>query len=264
VLSRIGLGVTLTLLAFAVPFGSAAQGQSGCSLGQAQTTGCPSVSGGINGDQVSLEGSGSQPGSGGGQSNGDSSSDINSNSDGGNNGSSGPDNGGWSRDPFLITAPLTLADIAHFRPNPGVDHMEPNGWMVVGLDTNFFSTGGVQVHDGELLGRPASVHFTPVAWHWTYGDGHSVSRGAPGSAWAAQGIREFDPTTTSHVYRRAGTYYIDLTIDFRAEYRYADGPWIPIAGVLPVPANRLVATAGSAKTVLVERECTVNPDGPGC
>jgi hypothetical protein len=160
--------------------------------------------------------------------------------------------------------PITLADIAHFRPDPGVDFMEPDGWMIVGLDTNFFAQSGVQVHDGALLGQPASVRFTPVAWHWTYGDGSSRSTATAGAAWAALGAREFDPTATSHAYAAAGTYFIDLTIDFSAAYRFGNGPWIDIAGVLPVPANRLVATAGSAKTVLVERECTVHPAGPGC
>ena len=160
--------------------------------------------------------------------------------------------------------PVTLADIAHFRPDPGTDLMEPDGWMIVGLDTNFFARSGVQVHDGALLGQPASVRFTPIAWHWSYGDGSVRTAATAGAPWSTLGVREFDPTATSHVYERPGTYYIDLTIDFAAEYRFGGGPWIGIAGVLPVPANRLVATAGSAKTVLVERECTVHPAGPGC
>jgi hypothetical protein len=160
--------------------------------------------------------------------------------------------------------PVTLADIAAFRPDPGVDNMEPNGWMIVGLDTNFFATGGAQVHAGTLLGQPASVRFTPVGWHWSYGDGTGASRGTPGAPWAAQGIQEFDPTPTSHVYRAPGTYFIDLSIDFAAEYRFSGLGWIDIDGILRVPANRLVASAGDAKTVLVERECTANPAGPGC
>ena len=160
--------------------------------------------------------------------------------------------------------PITLADIAAFRPDPGIDHMEPNGWMIVGLDTNFYATGGTQVQDGTLLGQPASVRFTPLTWHWTYGDGSAASAGTPGASWASTGTPEFDPTATSHIYRAPGTYYIDLSIDFGAEYRFASTDWIPIAGILPVPANRLVATAGGAKTVLVDRECTANPNGPGC
>jgi len=161
-------------------------------------------------------------------------------------------------------APVTLADIAAFRPNPGTDSMEPNGWMVVGLDTNFYSTGGVQIHDGTLLGQPASVRFTPVTWRWTYGDGTSAALATPGAPWRTQSLREFEPTTTSHVYRAAGTYFIDLDIGFSVEYRFAGGSWTPISGSIIVPANRLAAVAGYAKTVLVERDCTANPAGPGC
>ncbi len=164
----------------------------------------------------------------------------------------------------VATEPVTLTDIAAFRPSPGRDSMEPNGWMVVGLDTNFYSTVGVQVQDGTLLGQPASVRFTPVRWHWTYGDGAAASRGTPGRTWAAQAAPEFGATPTSHIYRSSGTYYIDLSIDFAAEYRFAATDWVPIHGLINLPANRLVATAGGAKTVLVERECTVNPAGPGC
>lgn len=167
-------------------------------------------------------------------------------------------------DVVAARGPITLADIAHFRPVPGVDHMEPNGWMVVGLDTNFYATGGPQVVDGELLGFPASVRFTPIGWTWRYGDGASTTRGIPGGTWAALGVEEFDATPTSHIYRAAGTYFIDLDIRYRAEYRFAGLGWTAITGTITLPANRLVATAGDAKTVLVNEECTRNPSGPGC
>jgi hypothetical protein len=142
--------------------------------------------------------------------------------------------------------------------------MEPNGWMIVGLDTNFYAVVGSQVKAGLLLGQQASVRFTPVRYHWTYGDGHGANLASKGATWAAQGAQEFDRTPTSHVYANAGTYNIDLSIDFSAEYRYAGGDWVPIAGTINVPANRLTATAGAAKTVLVERDCTMPPSGPGC
>jgi hypothetical protein len=167
-------------------------------------------------------------------------------------------------DDVAATPPVTLADIARFRPDPGRNLMEPDGWMIVGLDTNFYSIAGSQIHDGTLLGQPASVRFTPVQWRWAYGDGASARFSRPGSTWAAQGIPEFDPTPTSHIYRSPGTYVIRLTIDFRAEYRFAGQSWIPISGILAVPANELVATVGDAKTVLVERDCVQNPGGPGC
>ncbi len=169
-----------------------------------------------------------------------------------------------SRDYYTVTSPVKISDLINFRPAPGVDHMEPSGWMIVGLDTNFYVTVQSQVQTGLLLGQQASVRFTPFRYHWRYGDGTAASLATRGATWAALGIREFDPTPTSHVYARPGGYDIDLTIDFSAEYRYAGGDWMPVVGSLPVPANRLHATAGEAKTVLVERDCTVHPGGPGC
>ena len=180
-----------------------------------------------------------------------------------------PPTGPWS-DPFDSTATpimpdsVTVSDLVNFKPVPGVDHMEPNGWVIVGLDTNFYATVQPQVQSGLLLGQQASVRFTAAGFHWSYGDGHSRSTATRGATWKALGIREFDPTGTSHVYDKRGEYDIDLIIDFTAECQYAGGPWTPVIGVLPVPANRLHASAGEAKTVLVEQNCLTRPNGPGC
>lgn len=169
------------------------------------------------------------------------------------------------RDGYTVTPPLSVSELVNFRPTPGTDHMQPNGWMVVGLDTNFYARAMRQVKTGELFGLPASVRFTPARYRWSYGDGTTTTTGTPGATWGALGVHEFDATPTSHIYRDTGTYYIDLTIGFSPEYRYASGAeWIPVPGLVWVPANRLLATAGGPKTVLVEDACTVNPLGPGC
>jgi len=159
---------------------------------------------------------------------------------------------------------ITLRDIASFRPAPGVQHMEPDGWVVAGLDANFYSVVGQQLVDGTLLAQPATVRFTPVAWHWNYGDGTAVVRSTKGATWAAQGLNDFDPTPTSHVYEVEGEYVIHLTIDFRAEYRFGSGGFVPIPGRITLPANELRITVTGAKTVLVNRDCVANPSGPGC
>jgi len=162
------------------------------------------------------------------------------------------------------TGPVTLSDIASFRPRPGVQYMQPDGWMVPGLDANFYAVTSQHVVDGTLLGQPASVRFTPVAFHWTYGDGTSATRSTKGATWEALGIPEFGPTPTSHVYTTEGQYTIRLTIDFSAEYRFAGSSYYPIDGILPLPANDLHVTVDGAKTVLVEHDCATNPHGPGC
>lgn len=241
-----------------------------CSPAEAVLGTCPTVGGEIVGGGVQLGAGTTVPGRGSGSgSNGDRNGTGGGNRGGGGAGSAtSPGNApsqdapGW--DDYTVTGPIRLSDLVNFRPAPGVDSMEPDGWMIVGLDTNFYATAPVQVQSGTLLDLPAQVRFTPVRYHWKYGDGTTRSASTPGATWAAQGLSEFDRTPTSHVYTASGTYYIDLTIDFAAEYRWASGDWTRISGTIPVPANRLVATAGGAKTVLVEHECTLNPRGPGC
>ncbi len=172
--------------------------------------------------------------------------------------------GSCVRDTFTVTAPVTLADIANFRPTPATDSMEPRGWAVVGLPANFFGSSGSQVHDGTLFGAAASVRFTPVSWSWDYGDDTSAARGTSGASWASLGIREFDATPTSHTFRRPGDYTISLTIRYTAEYRVASSGWIAIAGTLPMKANDLTVSATSAQTVLVKDACLHDQRQRGC
>lgn len=237
------------------------------------------VSGSTNGDGVDLTGNTSQPGTNPGGGNGSGGDSDNSGGD--NAGSNNDDSGDQGCPPgtqpivcdaqFGVIPPggpgnpaLTMNDLKNFKARPGTDHMEPNGWMVVGLSTNFYSVVGTQVVNGTLLGQPASVRFIPISWHWTYGDGKSATRSTKGATWAALGIPEFTATQTSHVYSSEGTYYIDLDIEFRADYEFAGGGWTPVVGTITLPANRLKAVAGDAKTVLVGRDCAQSPSGPGC
>ena len=159
---------------------------------------------------------------------------------------------------------ITIRDIATFIPTPGRQQMEPDGWTVAGLDTNFYAITGAHEVNGTLLGRPADVRFTPTTYLWAYGDGSAATMYTTGGTWAAQGIAEFEPTPTSHVYEQVGDYTITLSIVFRAEYRFAGGPWRPVVGTITLPANDLYIRVGTAKTVLVEHDCLENPAGPGC
>lgn len=162
------------------------------------------------------------------------------------------------------TQPVTWTDIATFTPTHGDAGMEPNGWTVIGLPTNFFASSAPHVQDGTLLGRAASVRFTPVSFHWDYGDGSSATLGSAGASWTDLGVGEFGETPTSHVFQSSGNYTVTLTVEFAAEYQLADLPWTPIAGTIDIPAAPLTLTADTANTVLVGRECTANPRGPGC
>lgn len=227
------------------------------------------VSGGVDGGSVVLTGSETTPGQMG-------------------NGTRGSNGKGWSFTPGWarchIAAPespesctpttttpratgiptITITDIATFVPTPGRQQMEPDGWTIAGLDTNFYAITGQHVVNGTLLGRPADVRFTPTTYLWAYGDGTRATKNTAGGTWAALGIPEFEPTPTSHVYDQVGEYTITLSIVFSAEYRFAGGPWRPVVGTITLPANDLHIRAGTAKTVLVEHDCAQNPAGPGC
>ncbi len=168
------------------------------------------------------------------------------------------------RDGWDVTAPVTLVDIASFRPTAATHHMQPDGWTIAGLPTNFYAKTGTQIVPGTLLGQRADVRFTPVQYYWDYGDGSTATRSTRGDTWAALGVAEFDATPTSHVYSTAGPYVIRLSVGYSAEYRYAGSTWVPIAGQLVLPANDLAITVGGAKTVLVAEDCRANPSGPGC
>lgn len=166
--------------------------------------------------------------------------------------------------PSRAVPSVSLSDLVEFRPSAGIDSMEPNGWAVIGLPTNFYATSVSEVQGGTLLGQPAWVRFTPVRWHWSYGDGADHSSATAGASWSALGIPEFGQTPTSHVFTAAGEYSILLTIDYGAEYRVASPEWTPITGTLPVAADPLGVSVGHANTVLVLRDCAAQLGGLGC
>jgi hypothetical protein len=164
------------------------------------------------------------------------------------------------RDCFTVTGPVTMSDIAAFRPTAASHGMEPNGWAVIGLPTNFFSSGSPVIRSGTLLGGPAEVRFTPVSWSWDYGDGSRRTTATPGRAWRT----EFDETATTHVFEERGTYVVTLVVQYRAEWRVAGGSWVPVSGILSLPAPQQRVLVVGARTVLVDEDCNENPEGPGC
>ena len=165
---------------------------------------------------------------------------------------------------IAAAGPVAVTDIATFRPQPPTAGMQPNQWMIVGLDTNFFAEASTHTVDGTLFGGTAQVRFTPIGYAWDYGDGSTASLGIPGKTWAKYKIAEFDPTPTSHVFEEPGDYTITLAVTYSAEYRVAGSSWQNVIGTLTIVAPPLTATAGHATTVLVDEDCNTNPAGIGC
>lgn len=166
------------------------------------------------------------------------------------------------RAPAATPGSPTITDIATFPVQVATVHSQPNGWGVVGRPTNFYTEGGVHEVTGTLLGQPASVRFTPVWWHWDYGDGVTNSTDTGGERWSEE--KRFRPAPTSHIYEEKADYTVTTYIDYAAEYKIADGPWIRVDGGLRVRANDLVIQTWHVKTVLVAHDCIEDPKGIGC
>lgn len=164
-------------------------------------------------------------------------------------------------DPTLI---VRVSDLVNFRSTAPAQVMEPSGWAVTGLPINFYAVASANVKSGMLLGYPADVRFTPVSYHWDYGDGTATTLRSGGASWAARGLAEFSATPTSHVFTSRGVIAVTLSVEYAAEYRFASQTWRSVQGTLALSADPLIAVAGDAKTVLVGQDCSRNPTGPGC
>ena len=246
-----------------------------CSRADVQIGNCPEATGEFNNGGVDLS-AGYERGSGG--------ADQNDGDDGNGSGEVLVDNNGGAadgpfqipivRDDFTINCTpgtpcdpnlvVQISDLVNFRPITPTQGMEPNGWTVIGLPTNFVAGASVHTLSGSLLGFPADVRFTPASYRWDYGDGGHDSSSTGGATWAALNLPEFSETATSHSYRETGSFTITLRVSFAAEYRFGGQTWRNVRGTLAVPASPLTVVAGEARTVLVDRECTRNPSGPGC
>ncbi len=263
-MARASLLLTISVAAVlvAVAGGSAPAAAAGCDVKDKVYGYC--TDGNVDGGDAVIRGDG---GTGGGNHGG--------NNDGNENGGNSGGGGGTAPDvrprdlncvdgPVCVSDAIMLSDLAVFRPVAPTLAMEPDGWMLIGLPANFIARTQTHVVSGTLFSYPLDVRFTPAGYSWSWGDGTTSRSAVPGATWAALGLPEFSPTPTSHVFDEKGVFQVSVTVSYTVEFRVDGQPWRSIAGTLPGPATIIAALAGDAKTVLVERECTRNPTGPGC
>ncbi|QTX05642.1 hypothetical protein [Agromyces archimandritae] len=149
------------------------------------------------------------------------------------------------------TPAITMTDIERFQPaDPGAVS-EPDGWGVRNMPVNFVLQAEPHVVSAELLGQPADVRFTPVAFRMVASDGGVVESTDQGATWAELGQDEFTVTPTSHVFTERGTHTITPTVLYSAEYRLAGGTWMPVPGVLGIEGAPEEIYIGVIETVLV-------------
>ncbi|MGA0566485.1 hypothetical protein ACO2Q7_04070 [Rathayibacter sp. KR2-224] len=256
-----GIAAALVVVAISFTGLAGANSDEGCGRWSQYTGGCST--GSINGDHVDIGGH-TGGGGGAGETRDDQASDGNA--------PPGPPAAdacvGQGRictgEAVFQPVSLAMSDLASFYPQKPTISEEPNGWAIIGLDTNFVADPRTHSASGSLLGRPATVRFTPQAFSWDYGDGIRAETATGGRTWKELGLPEFSPTPTSHVYSAPGSYGVSLSVQYTAQYRIGSAPWQDVPGTLALSAPTFTVIAADAKTVLVQRNCQLDPRGPGC
>jgi hypothetical protein len=159
---------------------------------------------------------------------------------------------------------VTLADLASFRPATPSLSGQPAGFAVVGMPANLVAEASVQSIPGTLLDWDVTVRFTPVAFEFAHGDGTSGVHGNGGATWEQLGQAQFTPTPTSHVYRDRGMYTVAVTVRYAASVDFGTGSWRPVPGYVTATSGGYAVRVLEARTALVDRTCTEDPNGPGC
>lgn len=153
------------------------------------------------------------------------------------------------------TPPSTIRDLAQFQPHGSAFVIEPGSWSLPRVPTNMFSTAAEHTVPGQLLGWPVEVRFTPVSFHWDFGDGSSISRSHGGSSW---GDQRFSPTSTTHVYASPGVYRVSLSVEYRAAFRFTGGSFSALSGTVRASAGTQSLEVLRVTPVLVDEGCDVS------
>jgi len=151
------------------------------------------------------------------------------------------------------TPPTSARDLESFRPGSPAIVIEPGGWSIPRLPTNMYAVIGESRETGELLGWPIQVRFTPAQYLWGYGDGASATHSVAGGSWNGA---QFSATTTSHTYSRPGQYRVSLQVGFEVAYRFDDGEFVGIPGMVWQAAAEQNLQVLTVTSLLVDQGCS--------
>ena len=237
-------GLIATVVALLLSSGASPALAMTCTMTEI-VTGICSVGGGTDGTGVDLWVDGNRPG---GSSGGTGTVDCDETAEGRCVGTSPPK---------TVDKPESVHDLESFRPQVPRQFSEPAGWTIAGLPTNFVSRARTHTVSGELAGHSADVRFIPVRYRRTFGDGSAQSTTARGARWSTA----WASTATSHVYADVGSRTVQLVVTYVADYRFGNGGWTRLDGVVTRTAPALSITVFAADTVLVAHSCSVGAIG---
>ena len=165
--------------------------------------------------------------------------------------------------PLSLTEVRTLvaSETKHIRVDAGqvtTDAIKPN--TITNAWTNFYLTGsegdGVISKKVKVLDEPVTVELTPQKWRYSYGDGNARISRTPGKMLPTKADVWETETSTSHQYRKRGTYTVEATVTYTGRYSLDNGKtWDTIPGTLDVKAKPLNIRAWTLKAVNVSGPC---------
>lgn len=170
--------------------------------------------------------------------------------------------------PLSLTEVRTLVETEtkRIRVDAGqvtTDAIKPN--TITNAWTNFYLTGsdgespasdGVIRKKVKVLDEPVTVELTPKQWRYTYGDGNARISRTPGKMLPSRAHVWETETSTSHQYRKRGTYTVDATVTYTGRYSLDNGKtWDTIPGTLDIKAKPLNIRAWTLKAVNVSGPC---------
>lgn len=149
--------------------------------------------------------------------------------------------------PGAPAADLDSAVLREFRSLrlPGLRvRTDPAGWTLVNLPTRLWvEPSWTERSLGQILGRQVAVQITPVAYHWSFGDG---------AVHQELGPRQEEPErTVRHIYLKPGVVEPSITTVYRARYRVDGGPARAIHSTVAVQGPATDLDVWEARSELV-------------
>ncbi len=123
---------------------------------------------------------------------------------------------------------------------------QPRDGGVVNLETIFYASTPrtITLSPLRILGLDVAITATATNYHWQWGDGESLDTASPGAPYPDQDV--------THVYRRPGSYQVQVTVTYTGTYTIDGGASQPIVGTVTVPGPTAGITVREARAELVE------------
>lgn len=138
------------------------------------------------------------------------------------------------------------------------------GFGYINRHTNVFADVEDQTFQRTMLGIDVEIRAVPIDYHFSYGDGTTLSTADPGESAVGQTAALTDAeTATSHEYQDTGIFNVEVDTTFTGEYRIADGTWNPIADSATISAEPGEADIWRTESRHVSGTCE-DPSQWGC